>query len=477
MAKVAFLQRGIYENLGVMQLSSVLKQGGHAVLVLIESLEKDAAQALAAFGPDLVCFSVLTGSHRAVHETIDRLRPSLPDALFVIGGPHPTYFPETVESAAVDVACVGEGEGAVLDLANAVPDRERIRSIPNLIVRGEDGRFSRNAVRPLVPDLDRLPFPDREGYYRYPVLRQARRKTFLTTRGCPYNCSFCFNHQYRRLYRGKGKYVRARSADNIIREILEVKEKYGLGSVFIQDDTFILDKVRLRDFLEQYAEQVGLPFTCLVRADLTDEETAQLLKGAGCVGVQFGIESGDEGIRNQVLRKNLTDEQIVAAAALFKKQRIPFKTYNMLGLPGEDLAGAFRTVALNARIRADLPWASILVPYPRTDIAEEMKRTGRISADYDVDDISSTFFDTKPGDREERAILNLQRLFFWAVRFPVLTPLIKRLVRLPPNPIFDLLFYLGQLHVYRVSENVDWGAALRMGWNFVRLNMRRGGRA
>ena len=249
-----------------------------------------------------------------------------------------------------------------------------------------------------------------------------------------------------------------------------MKEKYVLESVVFGDDTFILDKIWLKDFLEKYKKQVGLPFVCMVRADITDEDVVKWLKMANCVGVQFGIESGDESIRNKILRKNLKDEQIINAAKLYKKYGIKFKTYNMLGLPYESLESAFKTVELNIKIKTDLPWASLFTPHPKTDITSMMNEQGMIPPNYSVDDITSTFFDKKVKTREEKIILILQRLFFLSVKFPRCFPLIKKLIRLPPNFIFDGIFYLSQLYVYKVSENLDWLTSIKMGYHFVKLN-------
>lgn len=470
MVKVAFIQQGTYEGMGVMYLSSSLKRGKHSVKIFIENLEKNLDEELLKYNPDLLCFSTMSGSHLWVYNTVKRIKKSLPNVLSVMGGPHPTFFPESIEQEVIDLICIGEGEEAILELANAFPDKEKIKKIANFYVKDGNHIF-KNEVRNLIEDLDLTPLPDREIYYRYPILKNAIRKVFITTRGCPYNCSFCFNHQYKKIYQGKGKHIRRRSAENIIKEILEVKEKYGLKSVFFGDDTFILDKAWLGDFLEKYKKQVGLPFTCLVRADLTDEDVVKWLKLANCVGVQFGIESGDELIRNKTLRKNLKDEQIIRAAKLFKRYKIKFKTYNILGLPHETLESAFKTVELNIKIKTDLPWASILIPYPKTDITDIMKEQGMIPLKYNVDDLSSTFFDKKIKTKKEKIILNLHRMFFLSVKFPKLFPLIKKLIRLPPNFIFDGIFYLSQLYIYKVSENLDWFTSIKIGYHFVKLNM------
>ncbi len=469
MAKVVFIQQGIHENLAIMHLSAILKKNGHFVSLFIESLESNLTQKLKDVNPDIISFSVITGAHLRVYERAKEFKKMFPGALILMGGPHPTFFPEAIEKSEIDIICVGEGEEAILELADSFQDRQRIKTIANLWVK-EGSQIFRNELRPLVEDLDKLPNPDRAIYYKYPALAAAKKKAFIATRGCPYECSFCFNHQLKKLYLGKGRYVRRRSAQNVIDEILEVKKNYKLESVFFQDDTFGLDKKWLADFLAIYRKEINLPFVCLVRADLSDEATVKKLREAGCVCVHFGVESGDELIRNSVLRKNLTNEQILEAARLFKKYKIKFQTFNIIGLPGETLAQAIQTMEFNAKIGTDFPWVSILTPYPKTDIAEMMKKEGLIAPDWSVDDISGSFFTFKAKTKKEKNILNLQRLFFWGVKFPALIPLIKKLIKLPSNFFFDGLFYLGELYTFKNSENLDWRTSIKMAINFVKIN-------
>lgn len=474
MAKLVFLQQGVHEGLNVMVLSAVLKAAGHSVDLFIEGLEPDLDDSLLRAAPDLACFSVISGNHPWVYEKARWIKSRFPKALTVLGGPHPTFFPESLDTEGVDIICLGEGEGALRELADAYPDLDAIAKIPNLHVKVQDRRV-RNEVRALVAPLDALPFPDREVYYKYPLLRKMGRKTFLSSRGCPYNCSFCFNHQVQQLYRNKGTYIRRRSAQSLLAEIRDVRTRFGLKSVFFQDDIFILDRTWLADFLDRYHAEVRLPFTCLVRADLVDENVVRRLKQAGCVGVQFGIESGNERIRNQVLRKRLNDAQIIEAGRLFKRYRIPCKTYNIIGLPEEGVEEVLQTIRINARIKADLPWVATLTPYPRTDIAAAMKASGLIPEHYSVDDIPSSFFTGGKNRALPDAVANLHRLFFVAVKFPFLIPLIKRLIRLRPNRVFDLVYFLGQGYIYKVSENLSWLEALRVGLRFTRLHLLKRG--
>ncbi len=467
--RIAFLQRDVHESLGVMLLCACLKREGHDAEVFINSFERDIIERTAVYNPDIVCFNVLTGEHPWHIETARAVKTVLPTAWTACGGPHPTFFPRFIEEKEIDIICIGEGEEAICELAAAYPDPDALRTIRNLHFKVK-GETVSNPLRPLVRDLDSLPFPDRDVMYKYPFMRRAGRKKFLAFRGCPYRCSFCFNHKMIEMYAGKGGYVRKRSSGNVISEINEVRRKYGLGSVFFQDEIFTLDKNWLLSFLDEYRREVSLPFTCFVRADLVDEETIKALRDSGCAGVQFGIEAGDEDIRNAVLRKQLTDGQIIAAAALLKTYRIKFKTYNILGLPKEDMPRMFKTAEINMRIRTDLPWASILAPYPQTDIAEIMKAEKLIPEDYDYDNLCSTFFDANTATRKDKIVLNFQRLFIVTVKFPFVFPIVKRLILLPPNKIFDWIFFLGQIYVYQKSEKLCWGDAVRMGYYYWKNN-------
>lgn len=135
----------------------------------------------------------------------------------------------------------GEGEYALLEVANRFDEKKDLSTIENLWVKKKD-RIFRNDVRPLIVNLDELPFPDRNLYVKkYPFLRKSQ-KVFMVGRGCPFSCAYCFNHAFKKLYHNKGSFVRYRSPDYIIAEIKEVKAQSPFRTVYFQDDTFGLEK-------------------------------------------------------------------------------------------------------------------------------------------------------------------------------------------------------------------------------------------
>ncbi|HDH58510.1 MAG TPA: B12-binding domain-containing radical SAM protein, partial [Bacteroidetes bacterium] len=343
MARVLFLQTIQFEFVGVMSISAYLKKAGHQVDLLLESEEgEDFFAKIKDYKPDLIAFSAMTGDHVRCLEIAERIK-RFSDVPIVMGGAHATFFPETIEHPNIDIICRGEGEEAIAELCNRIDEGEDYSNVRNLWVK-RNGAITKNEIGPGENDLDQYPIPDREVYYKYPYLRNYPTKPFMTARGCPYLCSFCFNRDFNRMYHGKVKMLRRHSPERAVEEMLEVKSKYPLKRLFINDDIFILDKEWLSEFLPLYGREVNIPFACNVRVNLVDEDKVRMLKKAGCYMVMFGIESGDAELRRNILKKNITDRQIYHAAELFRKYDIRMKTFNILGLPDETLEKGLKTV-------------------------------------------------------------------------------------------------------------------------------------
>ena len=168
---------------------------------------------------------------------------------------------------------IGEGEYATLDLVNALErsdDGVRLPdpAIPNWWFK-LNGEVVRNGLRPLLTseELDELPFSDRELLYNaHQQSRSTKIKPFITGRGCPYDCAFCFNKAFSDLYSGRGRRFRRRSPDNVIRELKEVTSQHDVRFILFMDDTFILQDAWLNEFMSRYKAEIGLPFWCQVRA-------------------------------------------------------------------------------------------------------------------------------------------------------------------------------------------------------------------
>ena len=455
MARIAFVQNLSYAYLGTMYLSALLKRSGHSVDVFIEGGQGLAALAkdIALFNPDIIGFSCTTGAHNWALEAACFFKQDFKKTLIVFGGPHPTFFPEIINEPQVDVVCRGEGEYPLRDLADRLSAGRVYFDIANLWVKTGAGVY-KNEVRSLIADLDELPFPDRSIYTKkYPYLNKSQQ-VFIAGRGCPFSCAYCFNHALKKIYADKGVFVRRRNTAKVIEEISQVKTKGGLRVVYFQDDTFIIDKHYCRELLEEYRQKIGRPFICLLRADLVDEEIVKALKQAGCLNAFFGVETGSEQLRADLLKRNITDAQLEKTAGLLHKYGIKFRTYNMFGLPGEDQAAAMKTVELNIKLKTDYPWSSLLQPFPGTELGEYAKVNNMLDAENCFE---PSFFKTSGiKSPDKRIIINLHKLFFFAVKFPFLLPLIKFAIKKDLAGFFDLAFLSGYVWSFKWSEGLSW---------------------
>jgi len=445
MARVIFLQRIWYEYGGPEIISAILKKYGHQVDLLIGP---DTDAFLDKIYPnDIVAFSTMSGEHHWALKVASQIKTKR-EVLTVFGGSHPTFFPEIINHPAVDIACCGEGEFAMLDLANAYDKGIDYQDVPNLSVKRVNN-IKRNEVRPLISDLDTLPFSDRQIYYnKYRLLKKSSLKPFMASRGCPFSCGFCFNEQLRAIYSNKGEYVRFRSPRNLIDEIKEVESKYSLKSVYFADDLFIPNQKWLEEFSYIYKKEVRKPFVCSVNVNTLNEEIISLLKDSGCHTVAFGIETGNERLRYELLNKCVTNNQIEKISRLLKKYKLRFMTFNMIGLPGETIESALETVKLNIKIGTDYPRCSILTPYPGTRIAEHFSRKIKI------DDIYSSYQQLAISFKvpHYKELYNLHCFFQTAVIFPCLFGVIKRLISLPTNILFRLWWAVVYLFVFIRAE-------------------------
>jgi len=440
--RVLFVTQQVdYEPQGIMHLSSALKAAAHQVELAV-AVHQDPLAAAREFRPDLVAYSVITGSQRYYLDLNRRLKAEMPGLFAVFGGPHPTFFPELANEEGVDGICRGEGEEALVELVDTLagggPDA--VLGLRNWSFR-RDGRLITNPVRPYVEDLDGLPFPDRDLVYgRDPLAANSKIKHFLTGRGCPYNCTYCFNHALSEIYRGQGRRFRQRSVDNVLEEVRWVREHYPLEFVVFVDDTFVLSMDWLAEFAEKYPRRVGLPFFCNTRANLVTAEQVRLLKEAGAHSVSMGVEAGSDRIRNELLKRRMSREQILGAARLIREGGLRLTTTSMIGLPTSTLADDYETLQLNVEARPAYAHVFIFQPYPRTELGEFTREHGWMVGTFD--DIGEVAWDHSVLNFDEahkRGLAVLARFFAIGVEWPALVPLIKRLIRVPDNPAFWLL--------------------------------------
>ncbi|MFM7067946.1 MAG: B12-binding domain-containing radical SAM protein [Actinomycetes bacterium] len=356
--KVTFVSLG-QEQLAIGLLSAVLKREGHTTSLafhpalfdydgfldippLARALDttERVVQQVVDEQPDLVAFSVLTAAYQWSLYVATRIKEQL-DVPVIFGGVHPSAVPAVcLEQSCVDYVCVGEGETALVELCAQLPlatatDRPTA-PIPNLWWRDGD-RIVEGPAAPFLADLDSLPHWDKTLWE--PHVRLADQWMTMSSRGCPYRCTFCFNNFFAKIPgRGGGKYLRQRSVDHMMSELVDAKATYGIRRIDFEDDIFTVDKQWLQTFLAEYRREINLPFQCLVHPRFVDDDIARWLKDAGCEHVQMGVQSVDETYKRQQLLRMESDAHTRSALASLSRANLDLKLDHMLGLPNEPIS-------------------------------------------------------------------------------------------------------------------------------------------
>lgn len=444
-----FKSENFVASLGLCVISAMARQEGHETY-LSQTNSEDPLERIAELKPDIVAYSSSTGEAKHYVRLDHAIKERFPEVFTIMGGPHPTFYPNMVHGTTLDAICVGEGEGAFVDVLHAISSGRTLEGIPNIVTRNGSTDCT---VRHLVEDLDSLPFPDYDLLYDNTPMGQYPLKSFMVSRGCPYACTYCFNTPWRKIYQGRGKVVRRHSVDYVIEDIERVRERWALSNIKFYDDIFTY---RADDWLEKfsrkYKERIGLPFFILTRADLLTEDMVKLLKYAGCRTISMSIEAGNPKIRNEMLKRNMSDEQIINAHRLCDKYGIYTFTNCIIGLPGTSIQNDIESVDLS--IEAGATWGEfpIFFPYPGTELGDHVINIGMYTPDYE--EMHTSYMYKSPlncfTEEEKNAQMNLSALGAVAVVLPRLRDLVvNRLIYWPHNRIFTLAYYLVKMYIIR----------------------------
>jgi radical SAM superfamily enzyme YgiQ (UPF0313 family) len=463
MARILFTQLQPYAYPGLYYICGALKAAGHKYEVIAGNNFEYMADRVRVFEPDLIGFPCFTGIHRDVLAVAARLKNEFPRCKILLGGIHPTLFPQIIKDKSVDFVCRGEGEQPICELLDALAAGAKTYDIPNISWK-ENGKIHENEMRPLVDPLDSLPFPDYSIYSAIPSIAGDTYPAVFMIRGCPFSCTYCHNSNQRKIFSGKGKYVRAFSVERILAEAESVLRFYPKArAIFLGADTLGNDMAWLTELLTKYRARFKLPYTCLIRPEFINENLVKLLKETNCHMLAFGVESGSGRVRRELLGRNYSNQQLLDAAALLKKYGIKFRTYNMIGLPTETREEMIETLKLNIKIRPEYPWCSIFTPYPETKLSELCIENGFLDDDFTYDDVPTSFFNGSVLKKvDNNFILNLHSFFQLSVMFPSLYPVVSRFLVLPHNRFFRYVFKAVYSYVCIRSEN-------RSVYSFLRL--------
>lgn len=285
---------------GLASISAVLKQGGHEVKLLhllYFHSENEFKLKLREIGEfDIIGFTVRTTAFPDCKEYIKWTREACPDVFIICGGYHCTLVPDEVLAVdGVDCVCVGEGEYAKLELCDKMRDGIDYTDTQSLYFKLPDGTIKKNPIRPLFSDLDRLPIPDFD-LFDYPNLESSKVGTAIVvlSRGCFYNCTYCGNGNFRKVYPNKKIYARFRSPENSILYLKTLLSKYPfIHTINFRDAIFNMFPDWFDKFIELYKREIGLPCTGNIRFDILTEDTVRRMKEAGFYTIDMGLESGD----------------------------------------------------------------------------------------------------------------------------------------------------------------------------------------
>lgn len=339
--------------------------------------------------PDLVGITCMTPEATNMALMISEIRKACKGVMVVVGGAHACVMPEQVLEDGADFVCIGEGEYMMLELVKELekdkPEFEKIRGM----YFKKDGKMVKNEIRPFNENLDELPFParhlvDYEKYFKMNSYLQGSRRqerkmgTIITSRGCPFGCVFCAV----RLCMGRN--FRPRSPENVVAEIDEMVNKYGMQVINFEDDNFTMDADRVLNICDLIIKR-GLNKKMVwetpngIRADRVDEKLLLKMQEAGCVEVIFSPESGNQYVVDNIIGKRLDLKKVEDNARICKNIGLSCKMFFVIGLPGETKEQIGQTLAFAKRMKDEYdvdPIISPVLPYYGTDLYNICKDKG-----------------------------------------------------------------------------------------------------
>lgn len=335
---------------------------------------------------DILGITATTTSIPLVFSISEKLKKSRPDILIVVGGVHVTYMDiATLEQcSSIDILIRGEGEMTFLELMQG----KKLSDIEGITYR-EKGKIRRNKDRDIIKNIDEISFPARHllpiDLYRpgvfYNIGFEGRKYTsFITSRGCPNKCTYCSSAHFWRI-------LRLRSPENVIKEIEGLVDEFGTKNISFFDDTFTFARSRTEKICDMMIEkELDIKWNCFARVNTVDRELIKKMKKAGCYGVDFGVESGDEEVLKRI-KKNITIQQVKDAIELTKRENMITVANFMVGLPGDTYDTVKKTINLAKEVNPDIAFFSITTPFPGTELYHEAKEKKWIEGSECWDDM------------------------------------------------------------------------------------------
>ena len=449
MATVAFVLKKNIFNFETAVLLSVLREKGVQACLLFGEQEEDLLERLEALQPTMVGFvseiayvlDLVQGEFTDNVNILRKVKRVLPQAATFVGGTHGTILPDLQNThESVDLLFFGDMEESLAECALRLDRGETVEGIPGVACRRE-GEIFRSAP-PRKTRLDELPDPDIAAFYQTPgSFRKGFRLPFA--RGCPNSCKLCYNHRIAEITNLRASECpRYYPVDYLISSINKIveQEPFEVQTIYLNYGTFTHSKEYVQEFTGKYKSRVGIPYVIATRLDRIDDDIAGWLKESGCSKVSVSIETGNERLRNDVLGKNLSDEDIFRGMSILKKHGLRVGVSLLFGFPDETVDDAFETLEMARQIKSDFLGPSVYVPIPGVSLTQYAVERGYLPADYGLRNFRQTIL----GPKEYRKIKNISQLCFVYQAAPVRW-LFKLLIALPENR-----FYLWSFHIVRI---------------------------
>lgn len=367
------------DHISIAHLSAMAKSIDHSTYLCILSQDNFLSK-VKEIQPDVIAYS------SNVADFIEIVRQHKEASKYykfvsIMGGPQPTFSPDTFEESGMDAYCIGEGDYVFREFLNRVNRGESFADVSNLITK-----YGRNELMPLIQDLDELPPADRDLTISNSHLINRPKKTFYATRGCPYRCSYCCNCYYNDMYKGKGLIMRRFSVERVIREIEYVKDRYRMDFLKFGDDIFVRRADDwLEEFADKYSSRIGVPFNCYLRFDIINQDALRLLKQAGCFSVHLSLDSTSEHVREKILNRKM--KKIDAEEKLREIRSYGINTWVnfMLALPDSSLQDDIDTMAFSKRSKVTYSSYTTATPMRGTTFYDYCVKHGFVDSSFNSD--------------------------------------------------------------------------------------------
>lgn len=371
------------------------------------------------FKPQLIAVSAVEPTYNIalkLLESVKELKMSK-----VIGGPLATFAAEDIiQNEFIDILCIGEGEEAIVELADAISEGKDYSNIQNLWIK-RDGIVIKNPIRDLI-SLDNLPLQDWSIYEKERFFKPMGGKinisgVFELARGCNHKCTYCCNPIFQKIYEGKGHFLRYRSIKNFINELEGKVKKYNLGYVYFVAENFLAMPPKMFDeFIDEY-KKFKIPFYFNTRIETITEEKIKKLEEVNCALISIGVEHGNEQFRRGMLNRFLSNDVLINKFKILKKANIRACTSNMIGLPDETRGLVFDTIRVNKQLNPDSILVNIFNPYKGTKLYDHSVEKGYYKKAKFAGDNRSDLLLNMPQLTPEQ-IKGLHRTFVLYVRLP-----------------------------------------------------------